>query len=81
MRIVIDLQAGQTSTRHHGIGRYAMALTKAMVRRIGGHEIFLALNNNFADTMEEIRNAFAGMLPDKVSHPGSIHLETLIGFS
>jgi glycosyltransferase involved in cell wall biosynthesis len=72
MRIVIDLQACQTATRHHGIGRYAMALTKAMVRRLKGHEVLLALNDSYTDSVVEIRKAFAGLLPDEsiiVFHP------------
>lgn len=66
MRIVIDLQAAQsTGSRNRGIGRYSMSLAKAMVRNRGNHEIFLALNGHFPETIEPIRAAFDGMLPQE----------------
>jgi glycosyltransferase involved in cell wall biosynthesis len=63
MRIVIDLQAAQTGNRTRGIGRYSLSLALAMVRNRGGHEILIALNGLFPDTIELIRDAFGGLLP------------------
>ncbi len=64
MRIVIDLQACQSSgSRTRGIGRYSLALAQAMVREAGEHEIFLLLNGLFADSIAPIRAAFADVLP------------------
>ena len=64
MRRVIDLQACQSSgSRTRGIGRYSLALAQAMVRRAGEHEIWLLLSGLFPDTIEPLREAFAGMLP------------------
>jgi glycosyltransferase involved in cell wall biosynthesis len=66
MRIVIDLQAAQTTGSHNrGIGRYSLSLALAMVRNRGEHEIFLALNGLFPNTIEPIRAAFAGLLPQE----------------
>ncbi|NTZ08819.1 glycosyltransferase [Burkholderia metallica] len=64
MRIVIDMQGAQTGSRFRGIGRYTLALAKAMVRNKGEHEIVLALSGLFPETIEPIRNEFSGLLPD-----------------
>lgn len=66
MRIVIDLQAAQSSgSRNRGIGRYSLSLAQAMVRQRGEHEVLIALNGMFADSVEPIRAAFEGLLPQK----------------
>lgn len=62
MRIVIDMQGAQASNRQRGIGRYVSALTQALVRQRGEHEIVLALNGAFADTIEPLRAAFDASL-------------------
>lgn len=63
MRILIDLQGAQNNSRHRGIGRYSLALAKAMARNAGAHRVFILLNGLFADTIDEIRDAFADLLP------------------
>jgi len=63
MRIVIDLQGTQTASRTRGIGRYSMAFTAALIRHRGDHEVILALNGLFPETIQPIRDAFGGMLP------------------
>jgi glycosyltransferase involved in cell wall biosynthesis len=64
LRIVIDLQAAQSPySRNRGIGRYSIALAKAMLRCRGDHEILIALNGMYADTVAPVREAFAGLLP------------------
>ncbi|MEI7993678.1 MAG: glycosyltransferase, partial [Methylococcaceae bacterium] len=66
MRIVIDMQGAQsTSSRMRGIGRYTLSLTQAIVRNRGSHEVFLALNGLFPDTIEPIRAAFDKLLPQE----------------
>ena len=65
MRIVIDLQGAQAGYRNRGIGRYTLALSQAMLRNRGGHEIFLALNGFYPDTIEPIRAAFQDLLPQE----------------
>lgn len=60
MRLIIDLQGAQTSgSRHRGIGRYSLSLTKAMLQQSRGDEIFVLLNGEFADSLDEIRTALA----------------------
>lgn len=64
MRIVIDMQGAQSmGSRDRGIGRYTMSLAQAIARNRGEHEVILALNGLFPDTIEPIRAAFDGMLP------------------
>lgn len=63
MRIVIDMQGAQTESRYRGIGRYTLAFTHAVVRHRGAHEVILALNGLFTETLIPIRQAFDGLLP------------------
>lgn len=65
MRIVIDMQGAQTESHFRGIGRYTLSLAHAIVRNRGKHEVILALNGLFPDTIEPIRAAFDGLLPHK----------------
>ena len=80
MRIVIDLQGAQCENRQRGIGRYSLSLAHSIVRNKGEHEIIIALNGLFPDTIEPIRAAFDGLLPQghiRVWHaPSAVrHLE------
>ena len=65
MRIVIDLQGAQCESRHRGIGRYSLALALAMVKNRGDHDIIVALSGLFPETIEPIRMAFNGILPQE----------------
>jgi glycosyltransferase involved in cell wall biosynthesis len=68
MRLVIDMQGAQTGSRFRGIGRYTLALVQEMARQKGEHEILLALNAGYPDTIEPIRAAFADLLPADAIH-------------
>lgn len=63
MRIVLDLQACQASNRHRGIGRYSLSLAQEMVRQASGHDVRVAMNSRFPDSIETLRAAFGGLLP------------------
>src|SRR5262245_1144769 len=65
MRIVIDMQGAQTESRFRGIGRYTMLFSQAVARLRGEHEIILALSGLFPDSIEPIRAAFDGLLPQE----------------
>lgn len=65
MRLVIDLQGAQGSNRQRGIGRYTLSLTKAILRNRGKHEVILALNGLFLESIESIRAEFDGLLPQE----------------
>lgn len=56
MRIVVDLQAVQVANN------YTLALTKAMLRYCGSHEIILVLNGLLPDFIEFIRAEFLGLI-------------------
>ena len=63
MRIVIDMQGAQTSSRFRGIGRYTLSFARSIAKHCGSHEVILALNGNFSETIDPIRAAFHGVLP------------------
>jgi glycosyltransferase involved in cell wall biosynthesis len=63
MRIVIDLQGAQTSSRFRGIGRYSLSLALAITRNAPHHEIWLVLNAAFPQSILNIRKAFNGLIP------------------
>lgn len=63
MRIVIDMQGAQTESRFRGIGRYSMAFAQSIVRNRGEHEVYLVLNGMLHESIEPIRTAFIGLLP------------------
>jgi glycosyltransferase involved in cell wall biosynthesis len=63
MKLVIDLQGAQSASRHRGIGRYSLALAKAMAQSAGDHEIWFALSSAFPDTIEPLRRTFDGLVP------------------
>jgi len=66
MRIVIDMQGAQTPfSINRGVGRYTMELVKAMAHNPRGHEIVLALNGVFPETIEAIRAEFDAILPQE----------------
>jgi glycosyltransferase involved in cell wall biosynthesis len=65
VRIVLDLQGAQAANRHRGIGRYTLSLAQAMARQAGEHEIIFALNGLFPETIESIRAAFDGLVPQE----------------
>jgi len=64
MKLVIDLQGAQsTSSKNRGIGRYSSALTEALLRTAGEHDIWIALNDAFPDTIEPLRAKFDALVP------------------
>ena len=65
MRIVIDMQGAQTDSRFRGIGRYTLSLTRALLRQARDHEIILALNGQFPNSVHQIKQHFGGLLPSR----------------
>jgi glycosyltransferase involved in cell wall biosynthesis len=66
LRIVIDLQAAQSpQSRNRGIGRYATALARAMLREGSRHEFVVALNGMYEDTVLPVREALEGLIPQQ----------------
>ncbi|MDN4035470.1 glycosyltransferase [Massilia sp. YIM B02443] len=63
MRIVIDLQGAQSESRFRGIGRYSLALALGVARNAGRHEVWLLLNGALGGAIDDLRQAFAGLVP------------------
>ena len=63
MRIVIDLQGAQTASRFRGIGRYSLALARAIARNAGEHEVWLVLNGALSESIPDLRRAFENLVP------------------
>lgn len=68
MRIVLDLQGCQTASADRGIGRYSLALAKAIANNAGPHEILLSLNTHFPERLLDLRHAFKGIVPPENIH-------------
>lgn len=60
MRIVLDLQGCQSASGHRGIGRYSLALAKALVCSGDDHEYWVVLNGRLPVT--ELRRMFGPYL-------------------
>lgn len=64
MHIVLDLQACQSpESGRRGIGRYSLALAKAISAMPRGHRVTIMLNSAMVESVEYIRSQFAGILP------------------
>lgn len=65
MRIVLDMQGMQTPfSSHRGVGRYTKGMVSALIKKAGElHEILLALNGCFPDSVKHVRAAFGDILP------------------
>jgi glycosyltransferase involved in cell wall biosynthesis len=64
MRIVLDLQGAQSlSSRHRGIGRYTLSLSRSIVSNRGEHEIIVVLNAHFQEALDELYREFSQLMP------------------
>lgn len=63
MRIVIDLQSPQGVSKNRGMGRYSLSLAQAMAKVATNHEIWIALNGLFPDTIDPLKAAFERLVP------------------
>ena len=64
MKILIDLQGAQTSSRFRGIGRYSLDFVKALLINPREHDISLLLNGMLEDSIEDIRYELSGLIPN-----------------
>jgi glycosyltransferase involved in cell wall biosynthesis len=63
MRIIIDLQGSQSTSRFRGIGRYTHALALALAKNYHEkHEIIIVLNGMFPETLNTMRQSFQNIL-------------------
>lgn len=64
MHIVLDLQACQSpESSRRGIGRYSLALAKAIAKEAGHHRVTVMLNGGLEESVEFLRGQFDGLLP------------------
>lgn len=56
MKLMLDLQGAQSQSRHRGIGRYTLALTRAFLSQAAssGHHIQLLLNARFDESTDTL---------------------------
>ncbi|WP_254422938.1 glycosyltransferase family 1 protein [Rhodanobacter sp. B05] len=63
---MLDLQACQSpGGRRRGIGRYSLALAKAMAANPRGHDVTVLLNTAMSESIEYLRAEFDGLLPQE----------------
>jgi len=63
MRIIIDLQGLQSKfSGNRGVGRYTENIVKNLLKNNKDHEIYLALNGIFSDSIDDIRTKFKGLV-------------------
>src|SRR5439155_1270908 len=60
-----SLRAALGSNKSRGIGRYSLALAQAMARRRGDGDLLIALNSRMEETIEPLRTAFRGLIPEE----------------
>ena len=65
MRIVLDMQGAQSSNQFSEGGHYNLSLAEALVQNRGEHEIILALNGLFPESIIPIRERFKDILPQE----------------
>jgi glycosyltransferase involved in cell wall biosynthesis len=76
MRIALDLQACQTASRHRGIGRYSLDLTRALLAEAPG-ELLLGLDGTYPSEAEEVVESLRDLTPraalSRYYYPGPVH--------
>lgn len=68
MRLLVDLQAMQNTSRDRGIGRYMRGLARSLLRNAGTHDVRFVLSDLFPEQIEEITAAFADMAGPEQFH-------------
>lgn len=58
MRLIIDLQSLQGTNSNRGIGRYALSLTLKLLELCRNDEVYLLLNGNLPESIDNVREAF-----------------------
>lgn len=62
MRIIIDMQGWQASSRNRGIGRYTLSLIKEVLLLDSKHTFILLFNAAFEDSITEFKNEISNDL-------------------
>jgi len=72
VRIIVDMQGAQAQSRKRGIGRYTLALIRALIRQGGDHEIILVFNEIFEESIEDLWPEFQSWLGAERLHIWSV---------
>lgn len=62
MRLLLDLQGAQGSSRHAGVGRYTLDLARALVRGRRDHEVQILVNTRLTESAARLSEEFAPLL-------------------
>ena len=62
MKLLLDIQGAQGSSRHAGLGRFSRGLARALAETRGGHEVLLLLNGLMRESANELEAEFAPLL-------------------
>lgn len=55
MKLLLDIQGAQCQSRHRGIGRYTLALTRTLLAKaVPGHDVRLLFNTRFEDAADSL---------------------------
>ncbi|UVK78019.1 MAG: D-inositol-3-phosphate glycosyltransferase [Sodalis sp. Fse] len=66
MHILIDVQGCQSGSRFRGIGRSALAMSRAIIKNKGKHRVSILLNGMYAlEKIDNTKQAFIDILPAK----------------
>ena len=68
MKLLIDLQGAQGSSKKRGLGRFSLWFAKALIKQNKTHDIHIILNGQFQDSIDDIKKDFFGLLPEKNFH-------------
>lgn len=61
MRLLVDLQGLQNTSRDRGIGRYMRGLARGLLRNAGAHDIRFILSDLFPDQVEQVAAEFSDL--------------------
>ncbi|TDF67704.1 glycosyltransferase family 1 protein [Cupriavidus sp. L7L] len=62
MRLLVDLFPCQTVSRLRGIGRYTLALTQALARVKGGHQLYALADAQYSEACDALRTELSPLL-------------------
>lgn len=68
MHVVVDLQCCQNDSRHRGIGRYALELTKAIAAHPRAPDLSIFLSDRYPRTINALRTQLDGFVSQSAIH-------------
>lgn len=68
IKLLVDLQALQNTSRDRGIGRYMQGLARGLLRNAGDCEVHFVLSDLFPERVEEIIVSFSGLAQPEQFH-------------